>query len=381
VAAAALAVTVVWFWMALTVHYNYQGNWTALFCIGDRMPAPPELARAEHLYVFPNSSGYDGQFYHDVAHDPGLTHGYERYIDAPRLRQRRILVPALAWILAFGRQQWIDTSYFAMMLGFLALGVYWMGRYCLKVGRSEWWGLLYLAVPSTVISIDRMTTDLALTTLFSGLAYYLRSGSLATLWSIAAAACLIRETGLCIVAGYTVYLLWRHQYRGGALFATSALPFFAWAFLNSHTPSGTQASYPFHFPGSAIVEAFTHPQSYPVPPSVQTSLTIFDLTALAAFLAVLVAACRMAWRNPALGSITVPFVAVVLVLGSLSGMQPEFAQVYAYGRPFSPILLAVVLDALAKRNSPPMVLFGVVSARSALLVGWQAIGVLRAILR
>ena len=31
-------------WQATTVHFNYGGNWTGLFCTGDYFPAPPELA-------------------------------------------------------------------------------------------------------------------------------------------------------------------------------------------------------------------------------------------------------------------------------------------------------------------------------------------------
>src|ERR1700682_5018237 len=98
-AAAVLAVALAWLWMSLTVHYNYQGNWTALFCIGERFPTPPILRSSEHLYVFKNSAGYDGQFYHDLAHDPFLRRGSASFIDAPRLRARRILVPLLAWPL------------------------------------------------------------------------------------------------------------------------------------------------------------------------------------------------------------------------------------------------------------------------------------------
>jgi hypothetical protein len=47
-------------WQLLTVHYNYGGNLTALFCTGSRFPTPPSLA-GEHIYVFPASGGYDGQ--------------------------------------------------------------------------------------------------------------------------------------------------------------------------------------------------------------------------------------------------------------------------------------------------------------------------------
>src|SRR5258708_28511845 len=160
--------------MALTVNYNYRGNWTALFCIGEKMPAPP---LQEPLHRFPNSSGYDGQFYHDLAHDPLLTHGSEKYIDAPQLRQRRILVPALAWLLAFGRHQWIDTAYFAVMLGFLGLGVYWLGRYPSDLGRRVWWGLPSLPLPSPIISIDPTTIDLSFSPPFLGFGHYLRPAS------------------------------------------------------------------------------------------------------------------------------------------------------------------------------------------------------------
>ncbi len=316
------------------------------------------------------------------AHDPLLTHGSEKYIDAPQLRQRRILVPALAWLLAFGRQQWIDTAYFAVMLGFLGLGVYWLGRYASDLGRSIWWGLLYLALPSTIISIDRMTIDLAFVTLFLGFAYYLRSGSFVKLWIIAALACLTRETGLCIVAGYAFYLLWRKEYIKHLLFLTSALPLVIWAaFVTRHTPRGGQSSYPFHFPFSAIIEAITHPQSYPLRPAMQTAFTVFDLASLAAFLAALVLVCRIAWRDRALGSITIPFVALVLLVGSLSGMAPEFDEVYAYGRAFGVILLVVALDGMARESRFSLSLFAIVSLRAMVLIGAQAIGIVRGVLR
>jgi hypothetical protein len=368
--------------MALTVHFNYKDNWTALFCIGELTPSPPQLDKSERLYKFRNSSGYDGQFYHDLAHDPMLTHGSAPYIDAPRFRQRRILLPALAWVFAFGQQQWIDRSYFATLLAFLAAGVYWLSRYSQALGRNPWWGLLYLAVPSTIISIDRMTTDLAFVSLFMGFVYFIRRDSLRTLWIIAAAACLTRETGLCIVAGYTAHLLWRRQFRTGAIFATSAVPFFAWyAFITLRTPGGDQSIYPFHYPGRAIFEAILHPNIYPVSPTLQTILTAFDLTSLFAFLAILVLACAMLRRDPALGSIAISFVTLALFSSSLNGTNPVFTEVYSYGRVFSPVLLAIAIDALTRRSTLVFSLFAIVSLRSMLMIGVQALGILRAVLR
>lgn len=58
-------------WQLLTVHYNYQDHWNALFCTGEQLPIPPQLA-SEHLYIFRGSYGYDGEYYHYIAHDPSV---------------------------------------------------------------------------------------------------------------------------------------------------------------------------------------------------------------------------------------------------------------------------------------------------------------------
>lgn len=56
------------------------------------------------IATVPNSGGYDGQFYAQIALDP-LLHGpgLEEIIDAPAYRARRILVPASAAVLGLGR--------------------------------------------------------------------------------------------------------------------------------------------------------------------------------------------------------------------------------------------------------------------------------------
>jgi hypothetical protein len=56
------------------VQRNYGGNWTAFNCTGARFPIPPALA-GENIYRFQRSNGWDGQFYHYIAHDPFLADG------------------------------------------------------------------------------------------------------------------------------------------------------------------------------------------------------------------------------------------------------------------------------------------------------------------
>jgi len=178
------------------------------------------------------------------------------------------------------------------------------------------------------------------------------------------------------------YLLWRRQFSKAAIFATSAVPLIAWdAFVTTHTDRGNEVPNPFHYPGRAIFEAILHPNTYPVSPTLQTILTASDLTSLFAFLTILVLACAIVRRDPALGSIAIAFVTLALFSSSLNGTTPVFTEVYSYGRVFSPVLLAIAVDALTRRSTLAFSLFGIVSLRSMLLVAAQGIGILRAVLR
>ncbi|MBC2606974.1 hypothetical protein [Pelagicoccus albus] len=67
-----------------------------------------DLPKSEPLqkldfYQKPNSTGYDGQFYVQIALDPSLREpSLEEAIDHPSYRSRRILQPALSWLLGLG---------------------------------------------------------------------------------------------------------------------------------------------------------------------------------------------------------------------------------------------------------------------------------------
>src|SRR6476469_2787026 len=73
------AVALLLLWQFLTVHYNRDRNWTALFCTGELREMPPELEAG--TYRFPNTYGYDGEMYRYVAHDPFLQRGFAQYVD------------------------------------------------------------------------------------------------------------------------------------------------------------------------------------------------------------------------------------------------------------------------------------------------------------
>ena len=133
--------------------------------------------------------------------------------------------------------------------------------------------------------------------------------------------------------------------------------------------------------GSAIFEAILHRNIYPVSPTLQTILNAFDLTSLFAFLTILaVLACAIVRRDPALGSIAIAFVTLALFSGSLNLTTPVFTEVYSYCV-FSPVLLALAIEAMTRRSALAFSLFGIVSLRSMLLAGEQAAVILRSVLR
>src|SRR5579863_4766061 len=204
-----LVVALLWSWQFLTVHYNYGANWTALFCIRPGMPVP-DFLKSEKLYIFYGTEGYDGQVYHLIAHDPWMQKGSAEAIAGAAFRYQRILVPALAWLVALGQDRWIHPAYFAVILAFAFLGVYWLGLFAIRFGLSPAWGVVFALTPATIVSIDRMTADIALAALTVGFAVY-SEPSWKTVALLACAA-LTRETALPIIAGYAIYLFSRKQF-------------------------------------------------------------------------------------------------------------------------------------------------------------------------
>jgi hypothetical protein len=195
---AVFAVLGVFAWQAAFVEFKFGGNWTALFLSGDQFPLPPSLA-GDGVYRFPGSHGYDGQFYHFIAHDPLLLTDAVNYVDSPELRWRRILVPGLAHILALGQPGWIDSAYVAVALAAIFLGVYWLAGFSRLHDLPAYFGLAFLAVPAVLVAIERMTVDVALAALAVGFIYYGREGPMWAFYTMLMLAPLARETGLNIV--------------------------------------------------------------------------------------------------------------------------------------------------------------------------------------
>jgi len=330
------AVLGMWLWQLATVHFNYGGNWTALFNTAPGWPRPAFLA-SEDVYTFPPGSlGYDGQMYHFIAHDPWITRGAFTAMDDPALRYRRILVPALAWIVALGRDSAIHAAYVAVILGFVFLGVYWLARAVVIQCRHPAWGLMFVLMPATLVSMDRMTVDVALAALAAGFVLY--SDSRWKVLPILACAALARETGLLLTAGYGLFLLSRRRFADLVWTAAATLPAIFWyVYVSGHTPPEPLGGIASLIPLAGWIERVAHPELYALPRWQALAAVELDYVALAGVALMLGHAAWLAWsrRWNARAAAIYVFAAAVIFIGSRSVWQDAFS----YGRVVTPLMI------------------------------------------
>ncbi len=247
---AGLAVVCAAAWLSLNVWGNYGGHISGLFYTGAKVALPPELDGSHTRRVRGDDIGYDAQYYRLAAHDPLLRRGFAAFADDPSLRWRRIGVPALAALLSVGHEGAVDALFVAIQLGFVFAGAFWLTRYAKRVGRDPVWGLAFLLIPATAISLDRMTIDLPLAALTIGLALY--SIDERPNWGrylILTAAPLVRETGMVLTLAWSLWAVarreWREALRSAACTILAAL---WWIYVRQNTPRDETpwlATYPF----------------------------------------------------------------------------------------------------------------------------------------
>ena len=200
VLAAATASFVVLRWL-LAAHHELSR-----FVVAGSAWANP--TRVPHsLYVFPNSSGFDGQFYWRMAVAPTnfhLTPSHGVSIDLT-VRFTRILYPLAAYAVSLGHVAWVPLS--LVLVNGVALVA--LGALGIRTARSRrlspWWGLSLLLIPGLFGALSRDLTDLLATTLVVAGVLAMRQSR--WLWAALAwsGAVLTRETALAVVASYAGY--------------------------------------------------------------------------------------------------------------------------------------------------------------------------------
>lgn len=119
-------------------------------------------ATPQRLQMFPPNTGYDGQFFYRLAHDPWATDSTAVGVtfDSPAYRQSRIMYPLVARALTLGSLQHVPRALIAANL--LAVGVlaYAAATFAATVGRSVLVSLLVPFYPGYLSTISRDLSEL-----------------------------------------------------------------------------------------------------------------------------------------------------------------------------------------------------------------------------
>lgn len=376
-AVALVAVLAALAWWTFLIHYSRGGAWSSMFLTGagTRIPGP---LKSENIQVMPASLGYDGQFYHFIAHDPWLRRGFLPSVDNPPLRWRRILVSALAWALALGRDEWIDTAFYAVLFGFIFMGAWWLARYFEERGAPAWWGLGFLAAPAALITMDRIVTDLALTALTAGFLYYAQTNHRRMLWLVAAAAVLARENGVALVIGWILWQVAERRVRQAFLFAASVLPALVWwLYVAWRTPYYGMPGWGVSIPPARLIASLLHPIDYPFPAAVARFIQTFDYLAVAGSVVAIALGVAALWRARG-------WLRPVLAVWGLSGVLltataslDVFQDVFSHARLLSPLILLLAADGAARREWRGVAPMLLTAPRIGMLLASQGLAIIR----
>jgi hypothetical protein len=244
--------------------------------------------------------------------------------------------------------------YVVVMVGFTALGVYWLAL----LAPQSWLGLAFLLVPAVLISLDRMTVDLPLAALCIGAVLYAEARPSRAVYALLAIAPLVRETGLLLIIGWCGWNALRRRWREAMLGAACAPPALAWwAYVQARTPpdlTGWVASYPF----AGLIARTLDP---PVIPRTGLWLRVANMTEQLAFVGIWLAFFCVLWviwkRRWTFAAVTALTVAA---FASMLGKYDIWADAYAAGRVLSPLLVMLAVIALQERRvwlAVPMLLF------------------------
>lgn len=191
---------------------------------------PRALPQFQALHpVTTHRYGYDGQFYAQVALDPSLRNPrLAQALDVPEYRSRRILIPALAWLLGGGQPSAIVTAYILLCVAAWYVLLWLLLRFERPETIQDW-----LCVAATMLttgalaSLQRSVTDLPAATLLVGAAVL--AGRSRTI--LMALAVLTKETcAICAWAPVVDFRKAPHSFwRGAAHIGAIILPFLVWA--------------------------------------------------------------------------------------------------------------------------------------------------------
>ncbi len=329
-------------------------------------------AQARPIYLYPPGHGYDGAMYAQIAFHPLLdSPELKPAIDSLSYRARRILGPAVAWLLAGGNPERIANLYAAenLVVWLVFAAVLW--RLLPVNDTRSWFAWAALLFSSGVLHAVRLAlTDLpAVTLLAIGMLLFERGRERASLGVLGVAA-LARETILLGVVAW-----WRGPWLEARAWLKNALkslavvvPLAAWM-LYVRTKSGPVESGlgNFTLPVVGFVEkwgaAFAGLARYPQFRAlmIATLLAVAGLTAQAVYIATRPRRDDPWWRIGAAS------IALLLLLGTAVWEGYPGAAT----RVLLPLSLAFTVLAVRQRASFAWLVLGALPVFSGVLALWD----------
>ena len=306
----------------------------------------PTGAEFQGTYVFAGSNGYDGQFYRAIAHDPGLQRGF--FLDAPRPRYRRILLPAVAWVLGLGNPRRIDAGYIAAVFGFVFLGAYGIARWAVLHRQSASWGLGFLAIPATIVSVARMTPDVALAALCCLWALFSEEAKTWKPYSLLVVIPFVRETGVLLNAAAAISEARAREFRRASLVLATLIPYGVWLIVVSKRTQPDPTNWFQYVPGAGILTALWSGPSERTDLPVRAIVMAFDYMALCGIVLATGLALYL-WQRDQKDKLALAALLFAL-LALATGRDDVWAHVFSFGRVFSPLLLLLGMRAIAGRQ-------------------------------
>jgi hypothetical protein len=326
--------------------------------------------------VFPNSYGYDGQFYRYIAHDP-LLERYAPYVDDVRLRQGRMLVPFAAWLLAGGYEPLVDWTFMAVVLASVALGVYFASAAAQHFGRTPLWGAAFVIIPGVLASIDRMLVDASVTALAMAFAYAASARRDRVLWIVLVLAPLVKETGLLLAAAVFASAVLHREFRRAAIAASTAVPALLWALYLQVTATKTAA---VGIVGRPVYGLFLRLFQFPYQggaPAVMWAMNVLEILAMLAFITALILGI-VVWFRQKSGAIEIA--ALLFVMLGLAVAEPSHVkEAFGYSRPLSPLFALLLMRFYSDRLRIALAAIPVISAPIGAYFVHQTVGILTGI--
>ncbi len=234
------------FAILVALKFNAHTGFTSLIRFGETWQTRRHvLLEGMSVATVPQSNGYDGQFYAQLALDPLLRHpDTGRTLDVPSYRARRILTPGIAFIVGFGNPWWILQVYAVLnVLCWFALA--WLLAKSLPVFEptnfARWLGCMFSM--GVLESVRQSLVDLpALLCLAMAVAAQARERNVrTTIWltlgNLAKESNLLGAFALCFGEPKPGFRLQRALLS----FCLAALPLIAWSYyVGLRLPSSAQ---------------------------------------------------------------------------------------------------------------------------------------------